>query len=410
MSIFLNPFPKWLKQGVSIFGLLMAIAGLAIGLIVLLLVLIMFLGDDPAVITVGLIGGTVTLVVVGTGVATFWHSLASLEGKVSGLFRVGAFWKLMVMFGVCLVLGQFIFLGNIAPGLLLPPIFVVAGLLPPLAVLSLWGMREIEALTWRRCVCVFFGGATMATAAILGTQIGWLIITELFLNSVAVSNLITAIENESAISLFVQLGLVIPMAGLLVAPLVTLPWLKRISQRDAFLLGAVAGTGFAGVLTVIYISFDVQMWFWVLVIQAVGCAVLPLSTGLVTLGWQRVVRGQGESFTQWLALFGSASAALVLWNIGLTIILGNVGLEPGIPMGNLGAVSIGLAGVTLVVIGTICLWAGKWLVNVFSTSSQGGGTALSSLTFASNNQAISVWALACVIALVPAGLIVVRFL
>ena len=410
MEIFFNPAPKWAKQGISILGLLIGIGGLGIGFVVLLLVLIMAVEDDPAAITVGLFGSSMTLLMVGTGVATFWHSVASMEGKLSKPFRLPAIWKFIVLFCICVILGWFVFQGGIAPGIFLPPILLIASLLPPLVVLLLWRVGDTETLTWRRCLIVFCWGTLLATSAVLVTQVGWLIITEFFLDSAVVSNLFASTENESAVGFFVHMTLVVPIASLLAAPLVTLPWLRRFSQRDAFLLGSISGAALAGVSTVILISIEPELWLWVLILQTMGCAVLPLGTGLVTLGWQRVVLGGTSTFIHWLALFGTASATYILWNAGLIIVLGAIGLEPVIPMGNLGAITLGLAVVTLVVLGVIYLWAGKWLADIFSTSSQDSGMPESFLTFASANQVISVWALACIIALVPAGLIIVQFL
>ena len=410
MEIFFSPVPKWVKQVVSILELLMAIGGMGIGVIVLLLVLVMVVEDDPAALTVSLIGGTVILLLIGTGGATFRHAMASIAGKPSKLFRLPVLWKVFVLFGICVVLGWFIFQEDIAPGLFLSPILLVVCVLPPLAVLSVWGVGDAKSLTWRRCLTVFGGGATLAGVSILGVQVGWLIISEVFLDSVAVSNLITAIEDESAISLLVQSGFVIPIVSLLVAPLVTLPWLKLLSQRDAFLLGAIAGAGLAGVLTVIYISIDAQQWIWILFVQVIDCAVLPLSTGLVTLGWQRIVQKQMGAGSQWLALFGSASAVLILWNVGLVIILSSMSLEPAFPMQRLGVISIGLIAILLVALGAVCLWIGKWLTNSLSAFGKNADEADIFLTFTSNNQAISIWALVCVIILLPTGLLIAQFL
>ena len=409
MEMFFSPVSKWAKQSISIIGLLMTIGGLAIGLVVLLLVLIMVAENDSDAITVGLVGSTMTLLMLGTGVATFWHGVASMEGKVSKPFQIPAIWKLLIPFGICIILGQFVFQGNIAPGLFLPLILLIAGLLPSLVVLSLWGIGDSKDLSWRRCLIVICWGTFLATVAFSVAQIGWFMISKVFLDSASVSNMLEAIGSNDTTSWFAQMVLIFPVIVLLAAPLAAVPWLKTLSQQDTFLLGAVSGAGVTWIATVIFISIEPDLWLWMLFFQFLGCAVLPLSAGLVALGWQSFVREIDNAFVYWLALFGMAFAIFTLWSLGLMIVLGAIGLEPRVPPAYYGVTSPILIFVGLSIWGGCCLWAGRSLVVRLSSSKQKVGLSTKNELIL-EKQTVAVWAIVCVIAIAPAGFVILRLL
>lgn len=87
------------------------------------------------------------------------------------------------------------------------------------------------------------------------------------------------------------------------------------SRRDAFMVGAAAGAGFAVIENVLYASLGAAFggpWPAIVVARSLGAAVHPLAAGLVMLGWWDASRGGGgKAFVRG---YLSGAGVHAIWN------------------------------------------------------------------------------------------------
>jgi hypothetical protein len=219
---------------------------------------------------------------------------------------------------------------------------------------------------------------------------------------------------------FIEIAVIAPLVEEFAKPLVTLPLLGRLARRDAFLVAAMAGAGFAALENVIYTGFGLPFWVGILVVRALGGAIHPLGAGLVGLGWRDVLRGEARAGLKLAGRFGVAVGMHALWNGGSLLVITLAGarffgeLPPEIDILGLSAAGTTLA--LLVVLGLFALWLGRFVVQrtevpVEPTSASPrpearpeGSVEPSGPQFALSDRAVAIWALACLAAIVPAGI------
>jgi RsiW-degrading membrane proteinase PrsW (M82 family) len=304
--------------------------------------------------------------------------------------------------------------------LLFPPAFVVAAVLPPLWAIAWFTCRSSasDALTWRWAIPAFTGGATLGVvlAIVLEVLLPLLVLTlvagladvalgavESLLEALAGGEVARAITEPGFIYAFVQLALIAPLAEELAKPLITLPLVGRISRRTAFLVGALAGAGFAALENLIYAGAGLSFWAGILLVRAVGGAVHPLGAGLMAQAWRAVLRREPGAGRTWLARFGLAAGVHALWNGGslLVITLTSAGffgeLPPTIDVLGLSAASTTLA--FLILLGLASLWLGRTQVERTEK-----GPERPAPRFVLSDRDAALWALACLLALVPLGI------
>ncbi|HXW01134.1 MAG TPA: PrsW family glutamic-type intramembrane protease, partial [Anaerolineae bacterium] len=282
------------------------------------------------------------LITLGAGGALFWHGLRSLQGKVSPPFRLPPIWKMAGIFGLFVAMGLFITENDFAAGLLFPLILMVSATIPPLLAVAWFANQNGGSLTWRRATVAFAGGATMGVlvAIILEILLPAIFLALVFnlagvarenikdlLNALAGKDIASALTSQGFIYIFIQVALIAPLAEELAKPLVTLPLLGRLSRRDAFLIGAMAGAGFAALENMLYAGFGFYFWVGILLVRALGAAIHPLGSGLVTLGWHEVLRGEPKAWLHWFARFGLAAGMHALWNGGSLLVITLAGAE-----------------------------------------------------------------------------------
>lgn len=216
-----------------------------------------------------------------------------------------------------------------------------------------------------------------------------------------------ALTNPGFIYLFVQIAVIAPLAEEIAKPLVTLPLLKKLNKLEAFWVGALAGAGFAALENVIYAASGFAIWAGILFVRALGGALHPLGSGLVAQGWRDVLRGEKDAGVNWLKRFGIAVAVHAAWNGGslLVITLGGARffgeLPPEIDLLGLSAAGTTLA--FLVILGITALWIGRaYGYNKPILAVEGEESPVA--RFAPSDRAVALWAVACLIALVPAGI------
>lgn len=411
--------PRWFKQTIAIAGLVLALPGFFIGLGLFCLTLILIINSDSGAIYAGLIGFTLILLTAGTGGTTFWHSIASLNGKVSKSLRLPPLWGLMGIFVLCFATGLIIYQGDIVTGLFLPPILLVAIAAPPLMAV-IWFTGYQLGSTWRRGIIAFAGAATLSLIIFIMLQF-IILVTISMLNSNPAEAIIDTVGlvfegfferngisrmlNQRFAYIFVQLTIIIPLIGVLAKPLVTLPLVGQLSRRETFLLGAIAGAGFALVENMLYVAYELRVWPWILLVQALGSAIHPLGSGLAALGLREIVRGKSNAWSNWLAYFGIATALHSLWSLGfLLVIFGNRLFL----LGGFAFTTFRLGGlfiVALIGLGVGALLAGRSIGQRLGKASDTMDNELAANRLPLVYRGIAIWAFVSLIALLPIGII-----
>jgi RsiW-degrading membrane proteinase PrsW (M82 family) len=387
---------------------------------------------EPAfeAIRTGTAGLLMVLLTVGVGLVFAAHAQNSLLGKPSGPMRLPDAWAGPGMFALWIigVAGAATVLATgfrFAAGLFFPPLLLAAAAMPPLLALAWFAGGESEGLTWRRGLTALAAGATLGVviaaaleglvAAVVLALVAGLADVALpgaraLLDALAGINVASAIANPGFVFLFVELALIAPLAEELAKPLVVLPVIGRLARRDAFLVAAMAGAGFAALENVVYAAAGLPLWAGILIVRATGSAVHPLGAGLVGLGWRDVLRGEPQAGLKWAARFGIAVGLHALWNGGalLVIALGGAHFFGGLPpkIGSLGLAAVGATLAFIIVLGLAALWLGRAIARQDAALEQLGGGS----PFVLADRSVAIWALACLAAIVPAGIAGLRLL
>jgi RsiW-degrading membrane proteinase PrsW (M82 family) len=312
-----------------------------------------------------------------------------------------------------------------AEGLFFPPLLLAAAATPPLLAMAWFAGHDSEGLTWRRGLTALAAGATLGVfialllevllpAAVLALVAGLadaaLPGARAVLDALAGKDVASAVASRGFVFLFVELALIAPLAEELAKPLVVLPLLGRLARRDAFLVAAMAGAGFAALENVVYAAAGLPLWAGILIVRAIGGAIHPLGAGLVGLGWRDVLRGEPQAGLKWAARFGVAVGLHALWNGGSLLVITLAGahffgeLPPAI-----GILGLSAAGTTLafvIVLGLFALWLGRAVARQGAAPEQ----LVSGPQFVLADRSVAIWALACLAAIVPAGIAGLRLL
>jgi RsiW-degrading membrane proteinase PrsW (M82 family) len=365
---------------------------------------------------------TALVLTLGAGGVVAWHASRSLKAVPSGLVRLVPIPALIGIF----VLLLFLMTNSIsapwfASHLFVPPAMLVAALLPPLWSLSWFMGQDPGGVTWRRGLVALAGGATLGVlvALILEILFPTIILALVFdladpvldranelLSALADRDIASAFTSSGFVYAFVQLAIIAPLAEELAKPLVTFPLLRHLNRRDAFLVGAFAGAGFAALENVIYATSGISFAIGILAVRALGGAVHPLGAGFVALGWRRVLNGEPGAGSTWLRRFAAAAGVHALWNGGSLIVITLAGAEFfGAMPPELDLLGVSAAGITLallVVLGLGALWAGRSLARDEDRPLV--------VPAPPSDRAIAIWAFACLLVLVPAGIASLKLL
>ncbi|MBE7552136.1 MAG: PrsW family intramembrane metalloprotease [Anaerolineales bacterium] len=414
--------PTWLKRASALAGLLLLLSSLPFAFGFFCVTFILVIEGDQNAISAGLITFMLMAVTLGAGGVVFWHSIQSLQKKKSKILRLPPVWVIAGIFGLLVAAGLFISNSNLVSGLLFPPILLAAATLPPLLAVSWFTRHCAKGLTWRQASAAFAGGATLGVLAALVLEIVFPAIVlilvfnlaevatksveELF-KALAGENIAAALTSPGFIYVLIQVAIIAPVAEELAKPLATLAVIRRLSRQDAFLVGAMAGAGFAAVENVLYAGFGFHFWAGILVVRALGGAVHPLGSGLVALGWHDILLGKPRAGRNWLACFGIAAGMHALWNGGSLLVITLAGaqffgeLPPEIDVLGLSAAGTTLA--LLIILGLVALWLGSSVVGNMEMA-EGRDRRQFTADFTLSDRSIAIWALTCLVAIVPAGI------
>ncbi len=417
-----QPVPTWLKRTLAVGGWFLALPGLP-ALVGYLCLLPLTLGSagSPGL---GLLLFVTLLVTVGAGGAVAWHGGQSLEGKPSTRLRLPSVGLMAGAFGLAAVAAVLVYELQVAAGFLFPPLLVAMAALPPLLAVSWFAGPSSEGLTWRRGLVAFAGGATASVglAVLLEVLFPAVILllllyrgqavlerAEAALAALAGGDIADAITDPGFLYIMIQLAVVAPVAEELVKPLVTLPLLRRLGRRDAFLLAALAGAGFAALENVLYAGFGTYLWAGILLVRSLGGAIHPLGAGLTGLAWRGILRGERGAWQRGAVGLGLAVGVHALWNGGCVLVVTLAGagffgqLPPGVDLLGLSAAGTTLA--FLIVLGLAALWLGRAVARGTEAQAPAGEPGL-----VLSDRAVALWALACLAAIVPAGITGLRLL
>ncbi len=433
-SLMESAVPHGLKRMVQIMGVILIIAGtpLAVSLFCIF-PMVLFSGDGIEVVYFGVASLALTLLTLGAGLTAFTHASRSLRGTPSRPLRFPSTVLLIGAFIILVGFGVTVFTSDIAAGLLFPPILLLAAALPPLWAVA-WmipqkkpsaegeaGAADQAQVNWRRGVLAFAGGATISVfiAIVLEILLPVTIFALIFdlaenvlgqlealFRALASRDVADALTNPGFIYVFVQIAAIAPLAEEVAKPLAVLPILRHTNKQQAFWLGALAGAGFAALENIIYAMSGLRIWAGILALRSIGGALHPLGSGLVAQGWWSVIHGEKEGWKTWWKRFGIAMAMHAAWNGGslLVITLGGARFFGDLPpeIDFLGISAAGTVLAFLVILGLAALWIGRaYGHNRSFLPAEGGETEPGLLP---SERAIALWAVACLLAIVPAGI------
>jgi RsiW-degrading membrane proteinase PrsW (M82 family) len=369
---------------------------------------------------------TAVLITVGLGCGgtMFLGGARALSLKPSKPLRLPPLWALVGGFVLSLAIGLGLWQLRGIGTALYPWFLILAAATPPIAAVA-WAMNDHPGrLTRRRAGVAFTAGATVAVplAVLLEFLVPytliWLLLDlgepvlqmlEQLVQMLAGGNVAHVITSPGFLLVLLELAIVAPLAEEFARPLVVLPLLKGLgSQREAFLLGALAGAGFAGLENIAYALFAVRYWGGVLTLRALSAAVHPLGAGLTALGWYALVNRRAGAARQWLSNYGLAVGQHALWNGGQALwmaLAGAMFFGPQPQETDVLGISIAAGMLALLALeGVILLVSLRMLTRRFEPE-----RATESLTGKVDpDRAIALWAVVCLAALLPAGLVLLR--
>jgi RsiW-degrading membrane proteinase PrsW (M82 family) len=363
-------------------------------------------------------------VTFGGGATVFFHGVRSLREQSSRPLHLPPTWALGGGFFVALAVGLSLRSVRFCAPIGFPPVFLAAALLPPVAAVAWMVDRRPGELTWRWAAVAFVAGATVSVglAIILEVLLPGVVLAlvwgladlvlpavEGLIDALAGGDVASALTSSGFLFAMVELAVIAPLVEEFVKPLVVLPLLGRLKQpRDALLIGAIAGAGFAVLEDVIYASFGLRIWAGILLVRALGAAIHPVGTGLTAWGWHDVLHRQPGAGRRWVERYGLAVGVHALWNGGSLLVLTLVGANFfGTPSPEVDVLGVTAGGILLALLAMegAAVWVGaralaRRLLPAEAVSPERKGVPV--------ERAVAVWALVCLLVLVPAGLAALR--
>ena len=419
--------PKSIKYLILIAGLILFLPGLMMALVYSCATPLVMLSSQRDALAIGSWSFFAMLVTFGAGGVVVWHTWRSLANKSSNVLRLPPAWMMVGIFGLMLVIGIVSRTNNLLSGFIFPPALFITASIAPLLAVSWFASSRADGLTFRRAMVAFAGGATVsvfiaiALEIILPMTIMALMYNvsntvmkslQTLLTDLAGQQISRTLTSPGFIYAFIQAAIIAPIAEEIAKPLVTLSIIGRLSRRDAFLVAAMAGAGFAALENVVYTSFGMYLWSGILVLRAIGGAIHPLGAGLVGLSWREVLNREPGAMRYGFARFGIAAGMHALWNGGTMIVIALAGAQFfGKTPSNISILGLSAAGTTLAVLialGIAALWLGRNVAQNARLPFETEGE--SEAQFVLSDRAIAIWALACLVAIVPVGVAALQLL
>jgi hypothetical protein len=359
---------------------------------------------------------------LGGGLVAFF-AIRSLSKRPAWQFRLPPTWALGGGFVVVLAAGLGLWQAQVSRAFLMPAFAALAATLPALTVISWVVGRRPRAVNARRGWVAFGLGATASTglAYLVNTLLSATILFLVFgladtvlplgedlLDALQLGPLTEELLSPWFLIALVEIAIIAPLVEELIKPLPLLPLLKRLpTRRDALLVGALAGAGFAAIENLLYAAMIGSSWGGVLAIRALGAALHPFGAGLMAVAWWSVLRREPGATGRWARNYGLAVGVHALWN-GTCVVATTLahawfqGWEVDLLGVTNGAVLLAL----LAAQGIGLLVALRALARRLEPEIEAEETVPSLPT----ERAIAVWGLACLVVLLPVGLGALRTL
>jgi RsiW-degrading membrane proteinase PrsW (M82 family) len=356
---------------------------------------------------------------VGGGLTAFF-GLRSMTKAQAKPFRLPPTWALGGGFVVALAAGLGLWQADLSLAFLVPVFAALAASLAPLAVVS-WTMgRNPGSVTARRGWVAYGLGATASTsmAYVLNTLLSAAVLFLVFglvdwvlpqaedlLEALQFGPLAEELMSTWFVIAFVEIAIMAPLVEELVKPLPLLPLLRRVnSARDALLLGALVGAGFAAVENILYAAVFGSTWGGVLAGRVLGAALHSFGAGLMAVAWWGLLRGEPDAPARWARNYGLAVGAHALWNGTCVVAAAVAGAWfQGWEVDLLGITDAAVLLALLAAEGIGLLVALRALARRMElTTDEAPQPTLPT------KRAIAVWGLVCLVVLVPVGLGIVQ--
>jgi len=351
----------------------------------------------------------------GGGLMTYF-ALRSMAKVPAGPLRLPPAWAVGGGFVLALAAGLGLWGAGLSEDFLVPILVTLVAPLAPLAILSWVVGRQPGGVTARR------GWVALGLGATAGISLAYVLnalapLAVLFLVSDLADQLLPQVQDLLAalqfgsltkellspwfLAALVEIAVIAPLVEELVKPLALLPLLKRLeSPRDALLLGALAGAGFAAVENVLYATASGEAWGGILTMRALGAALHPFGAGLMAVAWWRVLHHEPGAVRLWGRNYGLVVGAHALWN-GTCVVAAAVGYTwfQGWEIDVLGVTDGAVILALLAVEGIGLLAALRALARRWEPTAE----AVPPPTLPTE-RAIAVWGLVCLVVLLPVGI------
>ncbi|MGI8553038.1 MAG: PrsW family glutamic-type intramembrane protease [Dehalococcoidia bacterium] len=289
------------------------------------------------------LAGAAMLALVPGGIFVY-QGVSSYMHVPSARLRLPRVESLALFFLLCILAGGVILWQNIATGVVLPLLHVLAAITAPLALIALATRRsrrssgsEGTQLTWRQVLLMLAWGMAVAASiaivleglTLLYTIMSFLVAQHHLNNLQSAQDLASSVGNsQSDINKGVRLIFLLIVVALL-GPLIEefskgfgVRFLRsnRPSRYQAFVFGLASGAGFAVVEAVEYgagaLGEDLHRWWDTMLLRGGSGALHALASGIVGLGWYQVFNGHRR---RGAGLFLTAFGLHGVWN-GLNVL------------------------------------------------------------------------------------------
>jgi hypothetical protein len=207
---------------------------------------------------------------------------------------------------------------------------IIGAVLAPAAALATLLRTTGPGTTWRRAaLCVTVGAGSLVAVLTLGAAVplvgAGLVVALRHIGARLLWDLAYVKSTRDAAWMvfsgaglygIVAVAVAAPIAVEFLKPLGVIVLGRRVrSPREAFLLGAACGAGFAIMENILYGSFPVPWWGGIVAIRCLGAALHPFGTGLLALGWYGVFHGHQAAWRRLGAFYLVAVLQQWLWNM-----------------------------------------------------------------------------------------------
>jgi RsiW-degrading membrane proteinase PrsW (M82 family) len=406
------------KTLVLVWGLLWLVVGALAGQAYLVAAA---LGESDPYLSLGLMV-LVTAGLGGGGLAAYFAARSMSKAPARPL-RLPPVWAMGSGFVLALAVGLGLWQADVSTGFLMPIFAALAAALAPLAVIGWVVGRQPGGVTARRGWVSLGLGATASTGAayVLNTLLPATILFLVsgladtllpqamdLLDALQFGSLTEELLSPWFLAALVEIAVIAPVVEELVKPLPLLPLLKRLeSPRDALLLGALAGAGFAIVENVLYAAMFGESWGGLLTVRALGAALHPFGAGLMAVAWWRVLRREPGAVRLWARNYGLAVGAHTLWNgtCVVAVTVASIWFQ-GWEVDALGVTDAAVVLALLAIEGIGLLAALRALVRRWEPTAEAGEPI--ALPAVPTERAIAVWGLVCLVVLLPVGIGVLK--